>query len=105
MQVLAVVLAVAAVVPALAQITTFANIGCSGASAVFPCDGSCNSFVGKRAFATVAGATHCVTIFTDANCTNIYFPNVNQHGQCTAIEAGDPTPAFSCSTDSTCATV
>jgi hypothetical protein len=40
----------AAAVPALAQITTFAVIGCTGATSVAPCDGSCHSFVGKNAF-------------------------------------------------------
>ncbi|KAJ7686256.1 hypothetical protein B0H14DRAFT_3534666 [Mycena olivaceomarginata] len=93
----------AAAVPAFAQITTFANIGCTGATAVAPCDGSCHSFVGKGAFKVTAGAEHCVTAWADAACTSTLFPNPNQDGECTAIESGNPVLALSCSPDNTCA--
>ncbi|KAJ6474308.1 hypothetical protein C8R45DRAFT_1160598 [Mycena sanguinolenta] len=70
----------AAAVPALAQITTFANIGCTGASTVAPCDG----------FEVTAGAEHCVTVYADSACTSTLFPNPNQDGECTGIESGNP---------------
>ncbi|KAJ7882684.1 hypothetical protein B0H13DRAFT_2344556 [Mycena leptocephala] len=93
----------AAAAPALAQITTFAVIGCTGATSVAPCDGSCHSFVGKSAYRVTAGAEHCVTMYGDAACTSSLFPNPNQDGQCSAIESGNPVLAFSCAPDNTCA--
>ncbi|KAF8214239.1 hypothetical protein K438DRAFT_1927365 [Mycena galopus ATCC 62051] len=104
MQFLLVLLAAAtAVSPALAQVTSWANIGCTGASSVAACDGSCQSFIGKRAFSTPAGAEVCVTMFLDASCTTVAFPNPNQDGECTAIESGNPILAYSCSSDNVCA--
>ncbi|KAJ6481365.1 hypothetical protein DFH09DRAFT_418429 [Mycena vulgaris] len=100
------VLLAAAAVPALtlaSNITTWAVIGCTGSKSVFPCDGSCHSFVGKNAYSTVAGTAHCVSFFEDAACTSLSFPTPNQAGQCSAIESGDPILAFSCSADNTCA--
>ncbi|KAJ7861812.1 hypothetical protein B0H14DRAFT_2741341 [Mycena olivaceomarginata] len=92
----------AAAVPALAQITTFAVIGCTGATSVAPCDGSCHSFVGKNAFRVTAGSEHCVTAYGDAACTSPLFPNPNQNGNCEAIESGNPVLALSCSPTNTC---
>ncbi|KAJ6481367.1 hypothetical protein DFH09DRAFT_295768 [Mycena vulgaris] len=99
------VLLVAAAVPALtlaSNITAWDNLGCSGSRSAFPCDGSCHSFVGKRAFTTVAGTEHCVAVFSDAACTSLLFPTFDQAGQCTNIESGNPILAFSCSADNTC---
>ncbi|KAJ7601939.1 hypothetical protein FB45DRAFT_902797 [Roridomyces roridus] len=90
---------------AYAQITTFPNIGCTGTAATFPCDGSCHPWTtgGQGAFKTVAGTTHCVTMFLDAACTQVAFPNPGSDGTCLPIESGNPILSFSCSADNTCA--
>ncbi|KAJ7179536.1 hypothetical protein C8R46DRAFT_1029023 [Mycena filopes] len=95
----------AAVVPALANITAFTVIGCSGTSQVFSCDGTCHAFSNMRAFKVDAGAEHCVTVYSGSTCASstIQFPNPNQDGQCTAIEASQATLSFVCSVDNTCA--
>ncbi|KAJ6581352.1 hypothetical protein B0H19DRAFT_1114824 [Mycena capillaripes] len=102
MQFFALVLAAAIAMTQASNITTFAVIGCSGASAVFPCDGSCHTFVGKNAFKSAAGT--CVSMFTGSTCesSDLAFPNPNPNGICEAIESGNPIVAFSCSPTSTC---
>ncbi|KAJ7727935.1 hypothetical protein B0H16DRAFT_1589800 [Mycena metata] len=87
------------------NVTVFTNFNCGGTSAVFPADSSCHSFSGRNSFLVSDAAEHCVSVYSGADCesSTFQFPNPNQDGECTNIEASVIIQSFSASADNTCA--